>query len=467
MKDFLSSDFLLHGKTALRLYHEYAADMPIFDYHNHLVPQEIFERRRFENISQVWLGGDHYKWRAMRAVGVDEHYITGAAGDYEKFEKWAYTLAKLPGNALYHWTHLELQRYFDIHEPLSPATAGDIWDRCNRKLAEPGFDAVGLLERMQVRALCTTDEPSDSLEWHLRIQQDEQIRMQVLPTFRPDRLLHIEDDGFAHAVQLLGNRYDTDIQNLDDLKQTLGLALDFFNSAGCLLADHGFIRFTYGQGPGAARALEKTLQGNALTAEDIADYKGEILRFLGEEYSRRNMGMQLHLGAIRNNNTRMLQELGPNTGYDSVGPRTDPFLLSAFLDDLNTAGRLPRTVLYCLNANDNTVLSTMAVNFASSEVPGKVQLGSAWWFEDHTRGIMRQIDELIETGLISTSVGMLTDSRSLTSFVRHEYYRRILCSRLGRIVDEGGYPADFDALGEMIKDICYRNAVRYFRLNEK
>lgn len=467
MSEFIGHDFLLEGPTARRLYHDYAAGMPIFDYHNHLDAGEIFTRRKFSNITQVWLSGDHYKWRAMRAVGIEERYITGDADDYEKFQRWAQTIEKLPGNPLYHWTHIELQRYFHIREPLQKSSAARIWETCNSALGREGIDAVGLLEKMKVRALCTTDEPFDSLEWHVKIRQETEFQIQVLPTFRPDRLLHIEEPAFPEALQLLEQRYNCSIQNLDDLKAALTKALDFFQSTGCLLSDHGFIRFVYGRDKNAATAFTKAREGAGLEAQEVADYKGEILRFLGTEYSRRGMAMQLHLGALRNNNTPMLQALGPNSGFDSVGPTTDPFLLSQYLDDLAQAQALPRTVLYCLNANDNTVLSTMALNFASTEVPGKVQLGSAWWFEDHARGIGRQIDELLETGLISASVGMLTDSRSLTSFVRHEYYRRILCSKLGGIVEMGAYPGESEVLGEMIKDICYRNAVRFFGLREE
>lgn len=467
MKDFFGTDFLLKGRTAQRLFSEYAADMPIFDYHNHLDAREIHECRRFSNITQIWLEADHYKWRAMRALGIDEKFITGDADDYSKFEKWAYTIERLPGNPLYHWTHLELQRYFGITEPLCTSSARRIWDSCNTALMLEGFDASGLLSRMNVKALCTTDEPSDSLEWHLKIRDTADSVIQVLPSFRPDRLLHIESADFPAAIRLLEQRYSASIKNLDDLKRVISRALDCFQTAGCLVSDHGFSCFVYGRGGTATTAFRKAMDGRCLEHTEIADFKGDLLRFLGSEYNRRGMAMQLHLGAVRSSNTQMLQLLGPNSGYDSVGPTTDPFMLSAFLDDLAKKDSLPPTVLYCLNANDNTVLSTMALSFASAGVPGKVQPGSAWWFEDHVRGISRQIDELFETGLISVSVGMLTDSRSFTSFVRHEYYRRILCTRLGALVDAGEYPEDYEKLGEMIKDICYRNAVRFFGLTEK
>lgn len=464
MKAFMDARFLLHSDTAFQLYHDHAQEMPIFDYHNHLSAREIYERTRYENIAQVWLGGDHYKWRAMRAAGIDEAFITGDASDYEKFTKWAGTVEKLPGNPLYHWTHLELQRYFDVYEPLTLSSAPDIWAACNEHLLEDGFDAYGLLKRMKVKALCTTDEPFDTLEWHLKIAEDAGIELKVLPTFRPDRLLHAEDAGFKNAISFMEARFGVAISSLDDLKDALRRAIAHFKRAGCLLADHGFIRFAYARGGDADAVMKKALDGGALNAEEIAVYKGELLRFLAAEYVENGMAMQLHLGALRNNNTPMYKKLGPNTGCDSVGEMTDPMQLSALLDDLVTAGTLPSTVLYCLNPNDNIMLATMAVNYACGEMPGKVQFGSAWWFQDHLRGIENQLDELLETGLLPSFIGMLTDSRSFTSFSRHEYFRRILCNKLGTIVENGEYPNDLTLLGGMVRDICYHNAVRYFGL---
>lgn len=465
MKKFLDNDFLLHNDTAKTLFDSYAKDMPIFDFHNHLSAEEIYEHRKYDNITQLWLGGDHYKWRAMRAVGIDERYITGDAPDKEKFLKWAWTVEQIPGNPLYHWTHLELQRYFGIQEPLCEKTAGDIWTRCNDLLATPGFDALGLLQQRKVTALCTTDEPFDSLEWHIKIKKDPDISIQVLPTFRPDKLLHIEDPVFCGALHRMEERFAVPINCMADLQLALQKALDHFKTAGCILSDHGFSLFSYERGGNADEVLKKAMAGNSLTSQEIAVYKGALLRFLGAEYCKHGMAMQLHLGAQRDNNTPMLQKLGPNFGYDSVGEGTKPALLSMYLDDLVTAGNLPNTVLHCLNPVDNAVLSTMAVNFACGLVRGKVQFGSAWWFEDNVRGISNQLDELLETGLISTFIGMLTDSRSFTSFTRHEYFRRILCDRLGKIIEDGEYPNDLAAMGKMIRNICYHNAVTYFGLN--
>ena len=466
MKAFIDDNFLLQTDAAKRLFFDYAKSMPIFDYHNHLSAKEIFEHQRYENITQVWLAADHYKWRVMRAIGIEEKYITGNASDYDKFMKWAETLEKIPGNPLYHWAHLELQRYFRIYEPLCKKSADDIWQRCKTLLADPEFDAPGLLKRVNVKVLCTTDEPFDTLEWHIKIKTDPSIDFKVLPTFRPDRIVHIEDTGFREAVGLLEKRFERKISSFAILKEALGKALQHFQSVGCVSADHGFIKFLYSQKEGAEAVFQKALSGASLTIEEVAIYKGELLRFLAGEYARRGMAMQLHMGAMRNNNTPMFKKLGPNCGFDSVGETTDPFMLSAFLDDLEITQSLPKTILYCLNATDNTVLSTMAVNHACSEVPGKVQFGSAWWFEDHARGISRQIDELLETGLISASVGMLTDSRSFTSFARHEYYRRILCNKLGLIMERGEYPDDFEAMGILVKDVCYRNAVRFFGMDK-
>lgn len=466
MKGFMDAEFLLHSETACRLFFNYAQGMPIFDFHNHLDAREICKRRRYQNITQAWLSGDHYKWRAMRAAGVGESFITGGADDYDKFLKWAATVEKLPGNPLYHWTHLELQRYFDISGPLTVKSAPAIWEACNERLRQDGFDAYGLLKRMKVEALCTTDEPFDTLEWHRKIRQDATMDIKILPAFRPDRLLHVEDAGFKDAVALMEKRFGVPVVSLDGLKEALCRAVAHFRQAGCLLSDHGLTHFTYARGGDADAVLKKALAGGVPTRSEATVYKGELLRFLSARYAENGMAMQLHLGALRNNNTPVYQKLGPNAGCDSVGAPTDPAQLSAFLDDLVTAGTLPNTVLYCLNPGDNTMMSTMALNYACGGTPGKVQFGSAWWFNDHVRGIENQIDELLETGLLSSFAGMVTDSRSFTSFVRHEYFRRILCDKLGTIVENGEYPNDPDALGGMVRDICFHNAAGFFGLKE-
>lgn len=464
MKAFMGDDFLLHGETARYLFDTYAKDMPIFDYHNHLSAQDIFQRRRYENLTQLWLEEDHYKWRVMRVMGVPERYITGDASDWEKFQKWAETVEQIPGNPLYHWTHMELRLYFGLRQALCAKSAQEIWNSCNRRLAEAGFDALGLLEQRKVTALCTTDEPMDSLEWHSKIKADSAIQIKVLPTFRPDRLMDAAAPDFPAAVAALADRYGA-ISSLDEYRERLCQALDRFQSVGCRLADHGYIQFAYRRGGDPEAIFRRALAGGRVSDEDAVYLRSELQYFMGKEYARRGLCMQLHLGAQRNNNSNMLDALGVNCGCDSVGSCTDPAMLSACLDDLAKADRLPNTVLYCLNPGDNPVMSTMAVNFAAAPVRGKVQFGAAWWFADSVRGISRQLDELIETGLLATSVGMLTDSRSFTSFGRHEYFRRILCSKLGELVDNGEYPPDMDKLGAMVQNICYHNAVQYFGLD--
>ncbi|MBR0145853.1 MAG: glucuronate isomerase [Eubacterium sp.] len=431
MTKFPDSNYLLDTDFARQLYFKNAADRPIFDYHNHLSPKDIAEHRRFRNLTELWLETDHYKWRAMRALGVEERYITGEAGDYEKFRAWAGVLPRLVGNPLYHWIHLELQRYFGIDTLLGPDTAQEIWEKTEELLAGDGFDTVSLLEKMNVRVLCTTDDPADTLEWHRRIREDETIRFQVCPSFRPDRYL---TEPHGEAAKALCGKYDT-----EDLSEALIRALDHFLEQGCLVSDHGFPEFPY------------------LTDAGFRD----LFLKLGTAYAERGIVMQLHLGAIRNNSTKLFSAFGPDAGGDSVGKTTDPAALSAFFRELESRDKLPKTILYNLNPADNRMLSTMAVNYAP-----KMQYGAAWWFNDMLRGIGDQLDELMETGSLAASVGMLTDSRSFTSFPRHEYFRRILCRKLGRMVEDGLWPADMENLGRLVQDVCYENAVRFFRRTE-
>ncbi len=458
MKKFMDKEFLLYSPVGAQLFHDYAENGPIIDYHNHLPAREIFLRQKYDNLTQLWLAADHYKWRVMRVCGVEEYYITGDAPEYDKFLKFAAIVPRLIGSPVYHWAHLELQRYFGIHTPLSEKTAREIWDKTAGMLSGNGFDAVSLLKHVDARVLCTTDDPADDLQWHKKIAADPEISFQVLPSFRPDRFLHIDQSAFVTAVSQLGEKYG-EITDWGSLKAALSKSLDFFQTAGCRVTDHGFLHFRYGTGD-AAGLVEKALRGESLTEQEVSCYQGALLRFLGEEYCRRDMAMQLHLGPIRNNSPKLFASFGPDAGGDSVGESTDPFLLGAFLGDLEREDHLPKTVLYNLHPGDNTMLSTMAVNFASNGA--RVQYGAAWWLHDHIRGITEQIAQLTETGLISGSVGMLTDSRSFTSFTRHEYYRRILCNYLGHLVEQGEYPYDLDALGEMVQDICWRNAVKFF-----
>lgn len=460
MKAFMDQDFLLTTETGKRLYHDYAADCPIMDYHNHLSAKEIFERRTYENLTQLWLEADHYKWRCMRVCGVPEYFVTGDATDYEKFEAFASVLPRLIGSPIYHWAHMELQRYFGIHTPLSKATAKEIWNETCKQLAGDGFDAVSLLKAVKAKVLCTTDDPADDLAWHLKLQEDETMPFDTLPSFRPDRFLHVDQrENWEKALAQLGERYDIKIDSWEAMLSALQQSLDFFQKAGCKVTDHGFTRFRYASGD-PKPVFAKAMAGEALTEEEIALYQGGLLRFLGAEYEKRGLAMQLHLGPIRNNSPKVMHAFGPDGGGDSIGSATDPYLLSAFLSDLEAADALPKTILYNLHPADTAMLATMAASFAVDGA--KVQYGAAWWLHDHIRGISEQLDQLMETGAISSSVGMLTDSRSFTSFVRHEYYRRILCDKLGRLVEKGEYPNDVDFLGKMVKDICWRNANAYF-----
>ena len=458
MKKFMDKDFLLTTETSKKLFNDYAKDCPIIDYHNHLSAKEIFERRTYENITQLWLEADHYKWRCMRANGVDEKYVTGDATDYEKFAEFARIMPRLIGSPVYHWAHLELQRYFGIDTPISASTCKEIWDKTSKMLAGEGFDAVSLLNKIDAKILCTTDDPADTLEWHLKLAADERIPFKTLPSFRPDRILHIDQANFLPAISQLGAKYG-EIKDWETLKVALKKSLDFFASAGCKVTDHGFIKFRYAVGD-PAPIVEKALAGEALTEEEIAVYQGGLLRFLAKEYTERNLAMQLHMGPIRNNSPKVFEYFGADAGGDSVGATTDPFQLGAFLGDCEREDALPKTILYNLNPADNGMLATMAVNYASNGA--KVQYGAAWWLLDHLRGIGDQIDQLMETGALASSVGMLTDSRSFTSFTRHEYFRRILCKKIGELVEEGLYPADLEFLGQMVEDICWRNANNYF-----
>lgn len=458
MKPFMNEEFLLTTETGSRLFHEYAENCPIIDYHNHLSPRDIYERRRYENLTQLWLAADHYKWRCMRVCGVPEKYVTGDAPEYEKFLAFARIMPRLIGNPVYHWAHLELQRYFGIYTPLSEDTAREIWDKTCAMLAADGFDAVSLLDKMQVKILCTTDDPADSLEWHLKLAA-EAMPFRTLPSFRPDRFLHIDQPAFLPACEALGAKYGA-VTDWESLKSALKASIDFFVGVGCRVTDHGFIHFRYAHGD-PKPVVKKALAGQSLTEEEISVYQGALLRFLAGEYAGRELVMQLHLGPIRNNSPKLLAAFGPDAGGDSIGEATDPFQLGAFLSDLEKENSLPKTILYNLNPADSDMLATMVVNFASDGA--KVQYGAAWWLLDHIRGISEQLDLLMETGMLSGSVGMLTDSRSFTSFARHEYFRRILCDKLGTLVEKGEYPCNVEFLGRMVEDVCCQNAQRYFK----
>jgi glucuronate isomerase len=466
MKAFMDENFLLNSKTAEELYHGHAEKMPIIDYHCHLNPREIAEDKKYRNITELWLGGDHYKWRAMRSNGVEERYITGDASDKEKFLKWAETISCCIGNPLYHWTHLELRRYFGIDKLLSRDTAEEIWDRCNEILASGQLSARDLIKRSNVEAICTTDDPTDSLEYHKAIAADPSFKTRVLPTFRPDKAINIDKEGFTEYLAKLGKAAGRSIDSLFALKQALISRIQFFHDTGCRISDHALDPVVYSETSEeeAAAVLAKALRGEALSDIEVKKYKTYILLLVGREYAKRNWAMQVHLGTIRNTNSRMMKLLGPDSGFDTIGDRTFAEDLAKLLDALNATDELPRTILYCLNPRDNEVLGTMIGCFQGGGIPGKLQFGSGWWFNDQKDGMIRQMIALANLGLLSRFVGMLTDSRSFASYTRHEYFRRILCNLIGEWVENGEAPGDMKLLGGMVRDICYNNAFSYFQL---
>lgn len=416
----------------------------------------------------MWLGGDHYKWRAMRSNGVEEKYITGDASDKEKFLKWAETMPGCIGNPLYHWTHLELKRYFGIDMLLSSDTAEEIWEKCNEMLKSDAFSAKGLIKRSNVKVICTTDDPADSLEYHIALAKDSTFGVKVLPAFRPDKAINIDKEGFADWIRKLGEAAGIKIKAFEDLKKALGQRIEYFHQIGCRLSDHALDPVVYRDGTGeeAAETFGKALAGNVLTETEIQQYKTQVPLFLGREYACRNWVMQLHIGTIRNNNKRMMRLLGPDTGFDAIGDYVFAESLSRTLNALDETDELPRTILYCLNPRDNEVLGTMTGCFQGGGIPGKIQFGSGWWFNDQKDGMIRQMTALANLGLLSRFIGMLTDSRSLLSYTRHEYFRRILCNLLGEWVENGEIPGDMKMLGKTVQDICFNNAAGYFRIQE-
>jgi glucuronate isomerase len=464
MKAFLDENFLLTTPTAERLYHDHAAKMPIIDYHCHLSPQDIAADRQFENLTQIWLEGDHYKWRAMRTNGVAERYCTGDASDWEKFEKWAETVPYTMRNPLYHWTHLELKRPFGITKTLNPSSARDIYDRCTKMLQGDTFTARGILKQMNVKVVCTTDDPTDDLAAHQLIR-DSGVEIKVLPAFRPDKCLNAENPEALNAwLDNLAAITNSPMAHFIDLLDALKQRADFFESMGCKLSDHG-LETAYADDftdKEANYLFQKVRLGNSLEAAEISKYKSAVLFYLGEMYHEKGWIQQFHLGALRNNNSRMLRQLGPDTGFDSIGDFEVAKPLSRFLDRLDTGNTLPRTILYNLNPRDNEVMATMIGNFNDGSTPGKMQFGSAWWFLDQKDGMEKQIETLSNMGLLSRFVGMLTDSRSFLSYPRHEYFRRILCNMLGNDVETGQLPHDMEWLGQMVENICYHNARTYF-----
>ncbi|MBE7030323.1 MAG: glucuronate isomerase [Ruminococcaceae bacterium] len=464
MKPFMDKDFLLQTETAKALYHNHAKKMPIIDYHCHLSPQEIAEDKKYENITQVWLYGDHYKWRAMRSAGIEERFITGDATDREKFDAWAKVMPQCIGNPLYHWTHLELQRFFGITEPLCPATADKIWCETEEKLKT--MSARSLIAMSNVEALCTTDDPADDLHYHEQITADPTLTTKVYPTFRPDKAAYIGAPGFADYIATLGKAVGTEITDIATLEQVLLTRIDYFAAHGCRLSDHAFatvpfVSFTKAQ---ADTALRARLGGMTLTTEQEEGYQTYLMQVMARKFHELGWTMQLHIGPMRNNNTAMFQRLGPDLGFDSIYDGNIAQGLSRFLDSLALDDCLPKTVLYNLNPAFNYVIGTMCGNFQNADAPGKIQFGSAWWFCDHKDGMEEQMRTLANLGVLARFVGMLTDSRSFLSYPRHEYFRRILCNLIGNWVENGEYPADMETLGRMVEDISYYNAKNYLKL---
>lgn len=467
MKPFMGEDFLLGSELARRLYHDHAAPLPIIDYHCHLPPQEIAEDRRFDNIAQIWLEGDHYKWRALRTAGVAEQLITGDASDRDKYQAWANTVPKCLGNPLYTWTHLELQRPFGLNAVFGPDTADDVW-RCTREqLSQPEFSARGIMQQMNVAMVGTTDDPADDLRHHAALQS-EGFGIKVLPSFRPDRAFKIELPGFAQYMQTLGEAADVAIDGFESLRTALVRRLNHFGAYGCNIADHGIEVVRYAPVPDDATLtaiLHKRLAGQTLDALEISQFSTAVQTFLGCEYARRGWVMQMHIGAQRDNNTRMLERLGANTGFDSIGDQPLAQPLAQLLDTMDQSDELPKTILYCINPRDNEVFATMIGNFQDGSTAGKVQFGSGWWFNDQKDGMQRQLMQLSQLGLLNQFVGMLTDSRSFLSYTRHEYFRRILCEMVAGWVINGEAPNDPEWLGAVIEDVCFHNANRYFELD--
>ena len=457
---FLQEDFLLQNAAAKTLYHDYAEKMPIYDYHCHVSPKEIWEDQKYENLTQAWLYGDHYKWRLMRAMGMDESLITGGAGDYERFCAFAETVPCCIGNPMYHWVHLELKRFFGISEELNPTTAPQIWEKTKQAL-QNGLTARKMIEMSNVALVCTTDDPADSLEYHRKLAADGSFQTRVLPAFRPDKVL----SPTPEYLEKLGAAAGVEICSCETLLQALVSRMDWFQKNGCRLSDHSFACIPWH--PASEEAVEQdfagVLKGKTLAGEALERYQTWLMLWLGREYARRGWTMQLHLNALRNNSTRRFEQLGPDTGFDSINDRLLAPNLSAYLNALDRTEQLPKTIFYSLNPKDTMMLAAMAGNFQSG-VPGKIQVGSAWWFNDQRDGMEEQLKTVANVGLLSKFIGMLTDSRSFLSYTRHEYFRRILCNLIGTWVENGEYPDDMERLGAMVQDICYRNAVNYFRM---
>jgi glucuronate isomerase len=464
---FLSDDFLLKNKFSQRLFHGYAKDLPIIDYHNHLPPAEIATNRKFENISSIWLAGDHYKWRAMRTLGIDEKYITGKASDAEKFEKWAFTLPYTLRNPLFHWSALELKRYFGITDLLSPTNSSKIYSTTAEILQEESFRTRGLLERMKVEVVGTTDDPTDDLSHHLAYRK-EGLFLGMYPTFRPDKAFAIgHPQNYRSYLVALGTVAGLEISSFDTLMEALYKRIDFFHSMGCRVADHGLEHLSFSRDShlAADRIFKNTLAGNPPTAAEQEYFTFQVLTLLSKQYHAKGWVQQFHLGALRNTNERMAMRLGADTGFDSIGDFDQAKSLASFFNELEKSDQLAKTVIYNLNPRDNEVFASMIGNFNDGSIKGKMQYGSGWWYLDQKDGMEKQLNALSNLSLLSCFIGMLTDSRSFLSFPRHEYFRRILCQLIGQEVEQGELPWDEEWLGKIIQDICYYNAKAYFNFS--
>ena len=464
MKKFMDEDFLLTTDVAKKLYHNYAENMPIIDYHCHINPQEIWEDRKFDNITQVWLGGDHYKWRQMRSNGIDEKYITGDASDREKFQKWAETLEKLIGNPLYHWSHLELKRYFGYEGYLSGETAEEVWNLCNEKLSQDDMTVRNIIRKSGVELICTTDDPVDSLEYHKKLAADESFDVRVLPAWRPDKAMNLEKPEYLDYLKKLEEVSGITIDSYASLMKALKVRMDYFAEVGCSVSDHALEYVMYV--PVSAEEIEEIFQrrlsGAYITKEDELKFKTAFMLELGKEYNRRNWVMQLHYGCKRDNNVLRYRQLGPDTGYDCINNYAPSAQMADFLNALSETDELPKTILYSLNPYDNASIGTIIGCFQNEKTVGRVQQGSAWWFNDHKTGMTDQMVSLANLGMLSNFIGMLTDSRSFLSYTRHEYFRRIMCELIGKWVDNGEYPEDYKTLEKIVKGISYNNVVQYF-----
>jgi len=469
----MDENFLLKTKTARELYHNFAAKQKIIDYHCHINPAEIAADRKWRNITELWLGGDHYKWRLMRAAGVDEKYITGSADDFDKFIKYAGVLSKAIGNPLYHWSHLELKYYFGYAGNLSADTAVEVWEITRAKLASDAMSAKNIIKNSDVETLCTTDDPADSLKSHEEIAKDASFGVSVLPAWRPDNAVNIEKDGFSDYLDTLSNASGVNIKSYSELRAALKNRMEYFNAHGCKTSDHGLVYTPYADtlknkreseyNPEIERLFSKRQRGELLDDIETKMYKSALMLFLGEQYARLNWVMQLHIGCKRNNNTKMFKKLGADTGYDCIYDNSWPLNETAeFLNALEEKDALPKTIIYSLNPNDNAAIATIAGCFQGGEIKSKIQHGSAWWFNDNKRGMYEQLENLANIGYLAGFVGMLTDSRSFVSYPRHEYFRRILCDFLGRLVENGEFPNDLNLLGEIVSDISYNNVKEYF-----